>query len=258
MTDPIAATALPPTPPERGTRVALAQRRALIAQLEQLAPGQWDAATECVPWRVRDIAAHIAGELVYIRNPLAYVSLTTSWLVHDRGRTFLDGTNQAALRARAGWTPMQLLDALRRDTPRAVPPVWARRIPLAGVAGLPGKATFGYLADVVLPRDCWMHRHDIGRATGSVVTQDPSDAEVVAQVVRALGLRWDGPAAVLTLTGPAGGAWLLGDRAPAPTEVTADAVEFLRHLSGRVVDPGLFEGVAEPLADRLARARVTF
>ncbi|MGC3995048.1 MAG: maleylpyruvate isomerase family mycothiol-dependent enzyme [Propionicimonas sp.] len=259
MTAPAAAD-LPVTTPERGRQVALAQRRALIVQLEQLAPGQWDAATECVPWRVRDIAAHIAGELVYARNPLAYVPLTASWLLRDRHRSFLDGTNEAALRARADWTPMQLLDALRRDAPRAVPPGWARWIPLPGVAGLPGDATFGYLADVVLPRDCWMHRQDIAGATGSVAAKDATDGEVVAQVVRDLGRHWRGPASVLKLTGTAGGSWRLGDAASTGSgeEVEVDAVEFLRHVSGRVVDPELFGGVADPLGAVLRSARVAF
>lgn len=111
-----------------------------------------------------------------------------------------------------------------------------------GVASLPKYATFGHLADVVLPRDCFMHRYDIGRATGVDVPRDPTDADVVAQVVRDLGLAWTGAAFVLRLSGTGGGEWQV--RAGTPDDaalVTLDSVDYLRHLSGRAVTPDLFE-----------------
>jgi uncharacterized protein (TIGR03083 family) len=239
--------------------VGLAQRSALIAQLEALEPGDWHVVTECDPWTVRDIAAHIAGELVWTRNPFAYATLVASWLRHYRGRSFLDGTNEAAVRARRDWTTGQLLDVLRRDAPRAVVPAWARPLPLAGVANLPRYATFGYLADVVLPRDCFMHRHDVARATGRAVAFDPSDTEVVAQVVRDLQRAWRGPALTLRLNGPAGGTWRLGagDAAAGPI-AELDAVEFLRQLSGRDTDPTLFDQLPDTLRNTLVAARITF
>jgi hypothetical protein len=61
------------------------------------------------------------------------------------------------------------------------------------VAGLPRSATFGYLTDVVLPRDCFMHRHDIAQATQRSVESEASDAEVVSQGVRDLGRSWTDP-----------------------------------------------------------------
>jgi uncharacterized protein (TIGR03083 family) len=258
---PVDAAELPTTPPGLAAEVALAQRRALIGQLERLGPDQWSVVTECRPWTVHDVAAHVAGELVYTRNPFAYVGLVGTWRRHYRGLSFLDGTNAAAVRARRDWTAAQLLDALRRDAPTAVPPGWARRIPLAGVAGLPRSATFGYLTDVVLPRDCFMHRHDIARATGRPVEPEPSDAEVVAQVVRDLGRSWTGPNLVLRLSGPGGGAWRMAASARLDDPTLAaefDAAEFLRHLSGRAVDPSLFEHVPEACRTPLADARVTF
>lgn len=258
---PVIAGDLPTTPPRRAAEVALAQRNALIGQLERLRPDQWSAVTECRPWTVHDVAAHIAGELVYTRNPFAYVGLVASWLKHDRGRSFLDGTNEAAVRARRDWTSTELLDALRRDAPMAVPPRWARRIPLAGVAALPRSATFGYLADVVLPRDCLMHRHGIARATGEPVEPEPSDTEVVTQVVRDLARKWKGPAFALRLVGPAGGSWQMGTRTdpaiPGPI-AQLDATEFLRHVSGRATDRHLFAEVPDECRDLLADARVTF
>ena len=239
--------------------VALAQRSALIAQLEALEPDDWLVVTECHPWTVRDIGAHIAGELVWTRNPLGYAQLVAGWLRHYRRRSFLDGTNEAALRVRRDWTTGQLLDVLRRDAPRAVAPAWARPLPLAGVANLPRYATFGYLADVVLARDCFVHRHDIARATGRTLGFDPSDTEVVAQVVRDLRRAWRGPEVTLRLTGPAGGTWRLGlgETADGPI-AEVDAVEFLRHLSGRATDAHLFDQLPDRLRTALRTARVTF
>jgi hypothetical protein len=132
---------------------------------------------------------------------------------------------------------------------------------LAGVAALPRYATFGYLTDVVLPRDCFMHRHDIARAAGQTVEPDPSDSEVVTQVVRDLGRQWTAPGLILRLVGPGGGVWRLGVQTGtgAPDTVAElDATVLLRHLSGRVTGPQLFEQVPDEFRAPLADARVTF
>ncbi|MEZ5202065.1 MAG: hypothetical protein R2742_12505 [Micropruina glycogenica] len=99
-------------------------------------------------------------------------------------------------------------------------PGWSRPLPLMGVASLPKYATFGHLADVVLPRDCFMHRYDIGRATGVDVPRDPTDADVVAQVVRDL-VPADGPAFVLRLSGTGGGEWQVRAGTPDDAALTA-------------------------------------
>lgn len=39
--------------------LATEERADFLALLEQLAPEQWDAATLCPRWRVRDVAAHV-------------------------------------------------------------------------------------------------------------------------------------------------------------------------------------------------------
>lgn len=251
---------LPLTPPARGIEVAQAQCGALVRQLEALTPEQWGMVTECAPWTVREVAAHVDGALGYVRNPLQYAALVVGWLRWYRGRSFLDGTNEAAIRARRDLTTGQLLEALRRDSARAVPPRWARPIPLTGVADLPRYATFGYLTDVVLPRDCYMHRHDIAEAAGQAPETDDSDAEVVAQVVRDLGRQWKGTALTLRLVGPSGGTWQLGPAGVAGGDraVELDAVEFMKHLSGRRGDPDLFDAVPDELRAPLVNSRVTF
>ncbi|HSN43983.1 MAG TPA: maleylpyruvate isomerase family mycothiol-dependent enzyme [Propionibacteriaceae bacterium] len=254
------ALSIPVSTHTRGAEVALAQRLAFVRQLEALTPQQWDAPTECTRWTVRDIVAHMAGELDYCRNPLAYTGLVVTWLRHFRELNFLDGTNEAAVHARREWTVERLLDEFRRDVPRAVPPPWSRRLPLMGAGGLPRTATFSYLTDVVLPRDAWMHRHDIARATGQTVVPDSSDGEIVAQVVRDLALNWSGPDAILTLTGSGGGTWLLGsgDASPGTQAAEVAAVGFLRRVSGRASEVDLLANAPEPLRTSLESARVLF
>jgi hypothetical protein len=96
--------------------------------------------------------------------------------------------------------------------------------------------TFGYLIDVILSRDPWMHRIDIARATGRdlVLTAD-HDGVLVADVAAEWAER-HGQACTLTLTGPAGGSWVRGTGGP---QLELDAVEFCRLLSGRGRGDGL-------------------
>jgi hypothetical protein len=96
--------------------------------------------------------------------------------------------------------------------------------------------TFGYLMDVILTRDPWMHRVDIARATGhSLELTAEADGVLVDDVVREWAGRHGQPYR-LRLTGPAGGSWSAGEGGP---ELERDAVEFCRLLSGRGHGTGL-------------------
>ena len=94
----------------------------------------------------------------------------------------------------------------------------------------------GYLLDVILTRDPWMHRVDIARATGRELELTPEhDGRIVADVV-AEWARRHGKPFTLTLTGPAGGEYVSGENGE---HITIDAVEFCRTLSGRATGTGL-------------------
>lgn len=88
--------------------------------------------------------------------------------------------------------------------------------------------TLGFLIDVIMTRDPWMHRVDIARAVGApmVLTAD-HDGVLVDDVVREWAARHGQPF-TLRPTGPAGGRW--GSGGPV---LEYDAVEFCRALSGR-------------------------
>ena len=94
----------------------------------------------------------------------------------------------------------------------------------------------GYLFDVILTRDPWMHRVDVAHATGRQMQLTPEhDGRIVADVVAEWARRHDTPF-TLTLTGPAGGTYVAGDNGE---HITIDAIEFCRTLSGRATGTGL-------------------
>src|SRR3712207_2277320 len=94
----------------------------------------------------------------------------------------------------------------------------------------------GFLLDVILTRDVWMHRGDVARATGRELVLTPGhDGVLVADVVAEWAQRHGRPYR-LRLTGPAGGEWSSGSGGE---EIEMDAVEFCRVVSGRGTGEGL-------------------
>jgi hypothetical protein len=111
-----------------------------------------------------------------------------------------------------------------------------RRLPDPEVVnGAPETWSLGYVTDVILTRDSWMHRLDLARATG----QDPvhtadHDGVIIADVV-AEWARRHGQPYQLVLTGRAGGSWRYGTGGE---EIVMDAADFCRILSGRAGTDG--------------------
>lgn len=99
-----------------------------------------------------------------------------------------------------------------------------------------GAWTCGYLFDVILTRDTFMHRIDISRATGRpmVATAD-HEGVIVDDVVREWAGRHGAPYA-LVLHGPAGGRWGSGHGSEG---LEMDPFEFCRVVSGRTPGVGL-------------------
>ena len=94
----------------------------------------------------------------------------------------------------------------------------------------------GYLVDIILTRDTWMHRADIAKATGKPMELTREhDGRIVADAAAEWG-RLHGQPCTLHLTGPVGGTFTQGDGGE---EITIDAVDFCRILSGRGTGEGL-------------------
>ena len=137
----------------------------------------------------------------------------------------------------ASLTTEELVTEVRRLAPRAVRT--RRRLPgLVRRQTMQDKDewwTMGYLFDVILTRDPYMHRIDISRATGAPMAATPDhEGVIVDDVVREWADRHGEPY-TLELSGPAGGSWQLGEG----ESLAMDAVEFCRALSGRAPATGL-------------------
>ena len=156
----------------------------------------------------------------------------------------IDALTAVQVRRTSGLSRQEVVDRFAAVAPHAVRGR-RRQSRLVGRFTLPeeqvvGSSTerwrIGFLLDVVLTRDTWMHRMDIARATGRepVLTAE-HDGALVADVVAEWAQRHGRPYE-LRLTGPAGGTWSAG---AAGERLDLDAVDFCRILSGRGAGSGL-------------------
>ena len=210
--------------------------------LRSLAPEDWARPTECAGWDVRAMAGHVLGMAemaATLRSALAQNAAAS----RDGGG--IDALTALQVRRSAGLSPAELVERFADVGPRAVR--GRRRMGrLIGrltvpedqvVGGRTERWTFGFLFDVILTRDTWMHRVDVSRAVGRDLELTPEhDGVLVADVVAEWASRHGRPYR-LRLTGPAGGEWTSGGT-PAH-ELELDAVEFCRGLSGRGTADGL-------------------
>ncbi|AIY15761.1 maleylpyruvate isomerase family mycothiol-dependent enzyme [Pimelobacter simplex] len=233
---------------DRRTAMTLAaeEYRRFAAALERLDAADWERPTDCPAWDVRQVAAHVVGMEAMaagIREGARQRRVATADAAAS-GVAFIDALTDLQVRERAGHDPARLAAEARALAPRAargrrLTPFVVRRMrmPVPQVVGGVAEVwTLGYLVDVILTRDTWMHRVDIATATGTPL--DPTaghDGRIVADVVAEWAGRHRTPYR-LTLTGPAGGTWHAGTDGP---EVELDAVQFCRVLSGRGSGAGL-------------------
>ena len=258
------AREIPPITPDRVAEVATAELEASIALLERLDDHDWTRPTDCAGWTVHDLVAHLVGQ--YQAAASLWVFLRRHRRAHRRypALSRLDAHNRQQIDDLGGHSGPELVAMLATIGPKAIRA--RRRVP-----GLLRRLHIGrmypeepladdrlsYVLDVLGLRDPWMHRVDLARATGRPLTLGGHDRVVVAQVIADLGRAWQGPPVLLELTGPAGGRWALGDGSPVAT-VRADAVAYLRALSGRNDHPALEADGDQAAAATAAAARVVF
>ncbi|WP_344220548.1 maleylpyruvate isomerase family mycothiol-dependent enzyme [Kribbella sancticallisti] len=217
-----------------------AELRAWHDLLESLDGTEWKRRTVCTEWDVADIVGHLCGQAEDVIRPWSFP-------LRDR-------------RAKRAYPGVVLLDAhmrIQADDHRGTPPavlrerfdkLWARadrtiaRNPrfirnfTVKIEGVPGfeEIDLGYVQDILLARDLWMHRDDVCQALGRDFDPGPYAEEVIAQVMLDVvdGPFWQGTPVVLVLTGRGGGTYRLGEGDPIAT-VRIDAMAFMRTLSGR-------------------------
>jgi uncharacterized protein (TIGR03083 family) len=214
----------------------------MVEQLRSLAPTEWAQPTACALWDVRAMASHVLG--------MAESQASMRQFAHDfRGAgkrssgKMIDAMTALQVGERSSMTPEDIVSGLAAVAPKAVQarrraPALARRF-VRMKQDPPFDAErwrFGYLVDKIFTRDTWMHRLDISRATARPMVLTPAhDGRLVDDVVTEWAQR-HGQDFSLTLTGPAGGQWQVGETS-APLEL--DALDFCLTVGSRQPGTGL-------------------
>ena len=223
-------------------RLAATEYRRFLATIEALTPADWQRPTECAGWDVKAMASHVLGMANMAASP--YESFRQPREAAKRGGVFIDALTSLQVEEHAELTSEGVVTAFAKTGPRAArgrrltPRVIRRRSMPAEQTGADEPWTLGFLLDVILTRDTWMHRMDIAAATDhpAELTAD-HDGVLVDDVVREWAGRHGQPCE-LTLRGPAGGSWSFGSEGPS---LDLDAVVYCRILSGREDAEGLLK-----------------
>ena len=228
---------------DEAMRLAATEYDKLLAVVDGLGEDSWSRPTDCADWDVTAMVGHLVGMAKLQADPDERTRqlAEAEALAAETGCLRLHAMTAAQVREHAGLAPAELRDALHATVPAAVA---ARRATPQAVLelpydpGLPGESgwTVGYLYDVVLTRDPWIHRVDLSRAVGAQLDLSPDhDGRIIADVVADWSRRHGQPF-TLALSGPAGGEYQAGSGGP---RLELDAVEFCRVLSGRAGGSGL-------------------
>lgn len=233
-------------PLERREAIALAgtEYDRFVTAVEALAQEDWSRPTDNDLWDVKTLVAHVLGMMemsASVREAIRQQKAATG-ASRRSGKPLIDELTAVQAGKHVDRPVDELKAAVRAQAPKALAgrrraPRLVRALPMpSGSPEFPEKWRVGYLLEVILTRDTWMHRVDLSRATGGelALTED-HDGRLVADVVAEWGRRHGRPFTLL-LTGPAGGSFTNGGGGE-PLEL--DAVEFCRILSGRGRGTGL-------------------
>lgn len=251
------AARIPALTHEEAGTLARTELERMVAVVETLEGDDWQQPTECTEWTVRDMVAHQAGSYAGGASWPEFFHQASARPSEDQMQ--VDAMNARQVADRAGASTEELIAELREVGPKAVRrrsrlPWLLRKIPVPFGPPL-GTAKIEYLTDVIYPRDTWMHRADICRATGkSFVQTAEHDGRMVALVVRELAdhLRGtlNGASVVFELRGAAGGRYRIGDASEPAATITMDVLNFSRLASERITtDEVQNAGLAEIAGD---------
>jgi uncharacterized protein (TIGR03083 family) len=229
-------------------RLAETEYQRVTDAVDALEAQDWTRATDCTEWDVRRLVAHIVGQANLFSTPLELARQTRAAKARQQpGQAGVDALTALQVEERQHLGPEELRAELHRVGPRGAKgrrrvPGFVRRRRAPGVEvvnGVPEAWSIGFVTDVILTRDAWMHRLDLAHATGRDPALTPDhDGVIVADVV-AEWTRRHGQSFRLELTGPAGGSWSSGTGGQ---EIVMDAADFCRVVSGRqvatVANPG--------------------
>lgn len=235
---------IPPITREEVERLATTEYRRVADQLRSLDQADWTKPTDCPLWDVRAMAGHTTGMLATFTGfgTLMGSMRAATKAAKRSGTPMVDALTAQQVADHAYLSTAELIAKIDEVGPRAARwratrPGLFRMMPMKQeVGGRQETWRIGYLLDVILTRDPWMHRVDIARATGREIELTAEhDGRIVADVVAEWARRHGRPFR-LVLTGAAGGEYLVGEDGE---QLTIDAVEFCRTLAGRATGTGL-------------------
>ncbi len=232
---------IPPIGHPEAMRLAETECDRMLDLVRQLEDNDWSRPTDCTEWSVKDIVVHQLGEAAAIGSIREMVHQMRAAGRLPKTMARVDRLNAVHVSERRHLSTSQLPKLLAPALGRALrarrrAPALIRKVRFS--ADNFGRVSFGYLSDIVVTRDSFVHRVDITRAAGKpmVVTGD-HEGRIVADVVR----DWAAHHAAdftLRLTGPAGGTYRAGSGGQ---EIALDGIQFCRILSGRDAGDGLLK-----------------
>jgi uncharacterized protein (TIGR03083 family) len=208
----------------------------LLASIEG---DEWHRRTVCDAWDVADIAGHLIGQAEDVIRPLSFPRRFRKGKRAYPNAPRIDAHMMVQADEHRGTPPAELRASFDTQWAKATRkissnPELLRRMTMQ-LDDIP-RMSLGYIRDILLARDLWMHRDDVCQALGRSFDAGPNAAELIAQVIydlEAAGPFWgERPAVVLELTGQGGGTYRLGRGEPVGRAGT-DAVGYMRMLSGR-------------------------
>jgi uncharacterized protein (TIGR03083 family) len=222
--------------------LAQAETAKMVELLADLTPEEWARPTDCPDWDVRAMAGHVLGMTEGFTGLRRMVAMFRAGGKLAGDGPQLDGVTAYQVATNAHLSTDELVARMAAAGPRQAR--WRTHRPI--LRRMPSKEpqpdgtvetwTMGYIFEVILTRDTWMHRIDVAQATGRTLDLTRQhDGRIVADVV-AEWARRHGKPFTLELTGPAGGTFT---GSTGGTSLTCDAIEFCRTLSGRVPGTGL-------------------
>jgi uncharacterized protein (TIGR03083 family) len=221
-------------------RVAAAEYARILTVLRALDENKWAMLTDCDPWTVRDIVAHLIGAAEATASIREQLRQQRAGKAGQGDAELMATVNALQISERKGRSTAELVDLLTDAAARGV----ASRRALPGAVRMlklrlpaPWRWTsLGYLYGPIYTRDVWVHRIDICKATSCELELTAEhDGLIVADLVAEIGA---GKPYNLDLTGPAGGHFGAG------SERAYDAIDFCRALAGR----GSIDAVAPAMA----------
>lgn len=224
---------------------------------------EWHRRTVCDEWDVADIAGHLIGQAEDVNRPLSFPRrYRKAKRVYPRVLR-IDAHMMVQADEHRGTPPDELraeFDSVWAKATRKISrnPELVRRVSMTIDGFDDFKLSLGYIQDILLARDLWMHRDDVCQALGRPFDPGPNAAEIVAQVMYDVidGPFWgQRPAVEVELTGKGGGTYRLGRDEPVG-RAAVDAVSYMRTVSGRDDHP---EVTGDPAAvEAIASCRMPF